>query len=467
MNILDRPLAEVVDALRHRVISSTELVTEALRWQTLREPDLHAYKHVDPEGALEQAAEADRRLAAEEAPDPFCGIPISVKDLYGAEGMPTYAGTARRLPDHWSRDAWLVDVLRAQGAIVIGKTHTVELAYGAVGINPHWGTPRNPWDAKVHRIPGGSSCGAGVSLHERSALVALGSDTGGSIRIPSALTGVVGHKTTHGRLPTDGVVPLSSTFDSVGALTRSVADSAYFFGAVDPAWGDPDVFSAHLEASGEDAPRIGVPSSEIWRSCQADIADRIHEALAELEKAGWILVETDGALLDEAASLYARGGIAGAECKSFLERDLPGWLEILHPTVGERLRKAVAMDDPSYTDALETRRRLVAAAPDLFGNVDLIALPGALMTPPPVAELEADLERYLEVNATLLRPTSPASALGLCALAMPVGRDSVGMPVSLQIVARSGADEMLLGAALGAEEALGTAAERLGAPPSV
>jgi len=165
--------------------------------------------------------------------------------------------------------------------------------------------------------------------------------------------------------------------------------------------------------------------------------------------------------------LYAHGGIAGAECKSFLERDLPGWLEILHPTVGERLRKAVATDDPSYTDALETRRRLVAAAPDLFGNVDLLALPGALLTPPPVAELEADLERYLEVNATLLRPTSPASALGLCALAMPVGRDSVGMPVSLQIVARSGADEMLLGAALGAEEALGTAAERLGAPPSV
>ncbi len=139
----------------------------------------------------------------------------------------------------------------------VGKTHTVELAYGAVGMNPHWTTPRNPWDAGTHRIPGGSSAGAGVSLWEGSALVALGSDTGGSVRIPASLTGTVGHKTTKGRWPTDGVVQLSATLDTVGALTRSVADSVHFFGAIDPAWGDPAALLDHLRPLLERRPARG------------------------------------------------------------------------------------------------------------------------------------------------------------------------------------------------------------------
>ena len=171
---------------------------------------------------------------------PLCGIPVSVKDLYAVDGMPTYAGSARTLPgDPWSRDGELIARLRRAGAVFVGKTHTVEFAYGGVGINPHWGTPRNPWDADTARIPGGSSCGAGVSLWEGSAMLALGSDTGGSIRIPSAFTGVVGHKPTKGRLPTTGVTQLSSTFDTTGTLARTVTDSAWFFGCADSRWGDP------------------------------------------------------------------------------------------------------------------------------------------------------------------------------------------------------------------------------------
>ncbi len=465
MNILDRPLSDVADALRRRVISSTELVTEALRWYLLRDPELGAYKHVEPEWVLAAAAAADRMLAEDSHPDPLCGIPVSVKDLYGVTGLPTYAGTARRLPDVWSQDAWLVQNLRTHGAVIVGKTHTVELAYGAVGINPHWGTPRNPWDARTHRIPGGSSCGAGVSLHEGSALVALGTDTGGSIRIPAALTGTVGHKTTHGRWPTDGVVPLSSTLDSVGALTRSVADSVYFFGSVDPSWGDPAALLEHLEDPGQRGLRIGVPRSEIWRACQTDVADAVQSALSELEAGGWTLVEVDGTLLDEAAHLYAHGGIAGAECRAFLERDLPGWMEILHPTVGRRLRAASELGGAAYTQAMAERRRMVEAAPALFAEVDVLALPGALLTPPPVSELD-DLERYMEVNAALLRPTSPASILGLCALSLPVGLDRAGMPASLQLVAPGRSDEALLGSALAAEQLLGAPRERLGIPPA-
>ena len=160
--ILDRPLAEIAVALRKKELSALELAQESIARHRRTESSHHAYKHWDPEGAREAARRADERLASDPDPPPFCGIPVSVKDLFGVQGLPTFAGTARRLPDEWETDAWLVGRLRDQGAVFMGKTHTVELAYGAVGINPHWGTPRNPWDADAHRIPGGSSCGAGV-----------------------------------------------------------------------------------------------------------------------------------------------------------------------------------------------------------------------------------------------------------------------------------------------------------------
>jgi aspartyl-tRNA(Asn)/glutamyl-tRNA(Gln) amidotransferase subunit A len=461
-DVLELPLTEVAHALRARTVSAVELAGEALGRIERLDPVLHAYKHVDPERTLDDARRADWILAREDAPPPFCGIPVSAKDLYGVAGFPTFAGTARRLPDVWSQDAWLVARLRAQGAVIVGKTHTVELAYGAVGINPHWGTPRNPWDAEVHRIPGGSSCGAGVSLLEGSALVALGTDTGGSIRIPAGMTGTVGHKTTFGRWGVAGVVPLSTTLDSVGGLTRTVADSAWFFGAVDPAWGEPDALLASLAASA--VPTLKVPRCSLWDDCAPDIAGVLRAALDELAAAGWRIGEGDGSLIDQAGHLYLYGGIAGAECRAFLARELPEWPAILHPTVGSRLEKAQPLTSTAYASAMAERWAMVARAPGLFGDMDVLALPTCILTPPPVAELAA-LPRYLETNVAALRPTCPVSILGACAVTLPVGRDDAGMPVGLQLVARAGEDEALLAAAAMAERVLGTARERLGDPP--
>ena len=454
IHIIEAALSRVAVALRKGEVSSLELVEEALRRHQEVGERLHAYKHLDVDGARAAARTADQLLAGGDDTLPFCGIPISVKDLYGARGLPTFAGTARQLPDAWSEDAWLVARLREQGAVVMGKTHTVELAYGAVGINPHWGTPWNPWDDEVHRIPGGSSCGAGVSLHEGSALVALGTDTGGSIRIPASMTGVVGHKTTKGRWPTTGVVPLSTTLDTVGALTRSVEDSAYFFGAVDPAWGDSGAFLEHLSDQRWEDVRVAVPRCGIWDDCQTDIADVIHGALSDLEPAVR-LTDVDGGLLDEAGHLYMNGGIAGAECRAFLDAELPGWLDILHPTVGLRLAGAPALSSERYAESMAARDSMVSAAPTLFDGADLLALPTTIITPPSVAELH-DHERYLQTNASALRPTCPVSMLGLCAVTIPVGFDGAGMPVGLQLVAPGGADERLLGAALALERVLGT-----------
>jgi aspartyl-tRNA(Asn)/glutamyl-tRNA(Gln) amidotransferase subunit A len=456
---LDLTLSRVAEALREGSVSATELVDEAVRRHVERGEQLHAYKHFEADGARRAAGVADRMLREEAEPPPMCGIPVSVKDLYGVEGLPVFAGTARQLPESWSRDAWLVSQLRAQGAVPMGKTHTVELAYGAVGVNPHWGTPRNPWDPQEHRVPGGSSCGAGVSLWEGSALVALGTDTGGSIRIPASMTGVVGHKITQGRWPVDGVVPLSFTLDTVGGLTRSVEDSVFFFGAVDPAWGDPSKLLSDAVGIGADGLRVGVPRCGIWDDCQDDIADVVRGALADMAGEGWARLDVEGRLLDDAVELYMTGGIAGAECRDFLERDLPGWLEILHPTVGERLAAATSMSADAYAAAMARRRGLVERAEELFAEVDLLALPTAIVTPPPVAEL-GDMARYLETNAAALRPTCPVSMLDLCAVTLPVGLDRAGMPVGLQIVAPGGADELALGAALRVERALETTSLR-------
>jgi aspartyl-tRNA(Asn)/glutamyl-tRNA(Gln) amidotransferase subunit A len=284
------------------------------------------------------------------------------------------------------------------------------------------------------------------------------------------MTGTVGHKITFGRWPVEGVVPLSTTLDTVGALTRSAEDSAFFFGAIDPAWGDPQVLRREMSGADGGAIRIGVPRCGIWSDCQTDIADVLHVALEELGSAGWERTEADGSLLDAARDLYMTGGIAGAECLAFLQRDLPGWLEILHPTVGLRLAGSASLESAMYSEAITERERMMAHSSVLFEGSDILALPTAIITPPVVSDLDDlgrydDLTRYVETNGAALGPTCPISMLGLCAVTLPVGLDQSGMPVGLQLVAPGGRDELLLGAALAAERVLGSARDRLGVPP--
>lgn len=463
-HIIDHPIARISEALRARKISAVELTEEAIRRHDASGDDLHAYRHFDTQAARSAAERADELLAGSSPAPPMCGIPVSVKDLYGVQGMPTFAGTARQLPESWSRDAWLVARLREQGAVLMGKTHTVEMAYGGVGINPHWGTPINPWDDDVARIPGGSSCGAGVSLWEGSALVALGTDTGGSIRIPASLTGTVGHKTTHARWSVDGVVPLSTSLDSVGALTRTVEDSIHFFGSIDPDWGDPQALLWQLAPLAQAGLRAAVPECSMWNNAQPEIIEVLGEALTELSSVGWAQFATDGSLIDEARDLYLGGGIAGAECNAFLDQDLPEWREILHPTVGSRLEAAPALDSDAYRLAVAQRRELMLRADSLFEGADVLILPTATLSPPSIEAL-SDLEAYGRVNGAVLSPTCPISLLGLCAVTVPAGLDAHGMPVGLQLVAPASRDETLLGAALGVEQILGTARNRMGRPP--
>ena len=466
---MSRLSVQVVAArVRRGEIAAVENVARAVARHEAS--DLNAYVCFDAERALAQAAEIDAKVAAGEDPGPLAGVAVSVKDLYGVEGLPTRAGSRRALPERWQREGFLVRTLRSLGAVIVGKTHTVEFAFGGVGLNPGAGTPVNPWDAGEHRVPGGSSSGAGVSLWEGSAQLALGSDTGGSIRIPAAATGVVGLRQSTGRWPADGVVPLSSTLDTVGLLARTAADLRWACEAIDGTAeleAGTAVATARFGGNGVAGLRIGVPgSSYAWERSEPGVVATVRRALDELEAAGATLLDMDLPEFDQVGREYLAGTIVTPECVEFLERELPEWLAILDPVVGQRLKDGRNTAAADYVRVRRLRRRASAAVHGRmdFARAEVLAVPTLPVAPPTVESL-SQLDAYREANRRMLSCTSPASMLDMCAVSLPAGLDPQRMPAGLQLVGRNGADRALLAVAAAVEAALGDASARLGTPP--
>ena len=419
-----------------------------------------AYRHVDPERSRRAADAADAALAAGADLGPLMGLPVSIKDLYGVPGYPTSAGTGLELPARFTEAGPVVRRALDQLAVPTGKTHTVEFAFGGIGTNPHTGTPRNPWDADEHRVPGGSSAGAGVSLVEGSAVVAFGTDTAGSVRIPAAWTGTVGLKTTAGRWSTAGIVPLSRTLDTAGILTRTVADAIVAFGALDSACA-----GTHVPVRDTAGVRIGVSQRLFWEELSPGVGEAIEVALGELEAAGAKRRELKLPMLDEVKRLFDAGGPVAAELYHFLSRELPDRYEALDPNVRSRIGDAGNLPTHQYLDRLDRMAALSAEAAERLREVDVLVTPTVANTPPTVASL-ADRDRYRHENLLCLRNTCIASYLGLCAISIPVGKDAAGMPVGLQLIARPNAEAHLLSIAQAFERTLGDATARLGPPPT-
>ena len=464
-DLITRPLVEIARALRERQATARELIEQAIARHDRFGERLHTYLLWTPDKARVVARAADAAFAAGAIAGPLQGMPVSIKDLFAAEGFPCLAGSSRHLPaDPWGRDGPLIATLRRQLGIITGKTQMVEFAFGGTGLNSHHGAPYNPWDASAHRSPGGSSSGAGVSLLEGSALLAFGSDTAGSVRIPASMTGTVGLKVTIGRWSTDGVVPLSHSFDTPGLLARSVADVAYAFAALDPASGDAARFLAECSTLAIDGVRIAVDDPYFWSDCDPGIAEVAREALDELARHGGVLRQTT---LREAADAYAvflEGGVSAIELRSFLDRELPDWLEQLDPIMAPAVRGAEGLSAREYLTRLGRLRSLARQAKRRFVGIDVIAMPTLCITPPVLSELGTP-EAYLNANRRIVHNTVAVNYLGLCGITLPVGLDRAGMPVGLQFTAPAWAEEKLLAIALAAERVLGTAAERLGAPP--
>lgn len=459
MRILDLSLRSLAAGLRARKFSSLDLWHEARAAMDASESRLNAYKLRTDELAERAALAADSAFASNQDLGVFQGIPVSVKDLYGIPGLPIFAGSARELPAKWRQAGPLVECLLDERAVITGKTHTVEFAFGAVGVNNHWGTPRNPRDDQHHRAPGGSSSGAGVSLGQGSAIVALGSDTAGSVRVPASLTGNAGYKPTIGRWPTQGISPLSRIFDTPGVLARTVDDAFLAAGELDQrVFGDRA--GAIGRATAAEGLRIGVPDAHFFDECDRGIAESVRAALGELEKAGHRLVSMPFPEAVAAYELWLAGGTVGAELITFLKSELAEWIPLLDPNVGKRMAAA------ANTDAAEVQRRksafeqLAVQARARFEEVDVVVTPTVACSPPRV-DTVGDYDAYRAANLRLLRNTPAANLLQLCAITMPVGLDALGLPVGLQVMAGHMRDDLVFAAAVGFERVLGTGRERL------
>ena len=439
---LDWSLAEISARLADGRLRARTLIEEA---QARHDPSLNAYKTWAPDFALRQADAVDAALAAGNRLGALQGIPVSVKDLYGVEGLPTFAGSARELPARWRHEGPLVRQLRRQIAVIMGKAHTVEFAFGGLGLNAHWPAPWNPQDRTVHRSPGGSSSGAGVSLGEGTALIALGTDTAGSVRIPASMTGNAGIKTTKGRWSTDGVVPLSPTFDTTGLLARSAADLAFAFAQL-----DGSEVPSPVDLTGI---RLGRAERYFWEDTSLGVSERVDDALSLAAADGARVADAALPALKELFELYHKGGIVSAELYAFLSAELPDWLGILDPRVRRRMDAGKELPAWDYLQRKARYATLAVDAANSLAEIDALICPTVPITPPPVAEI-ADDEAYVRTNLLALRNTCPASFLGLCAVTIPAGRDAAGMPVGLQLVGAPGSETRLLGIAMRLERLL-------------
>jgi len=439
---LDQSLAAIRLQLAEGRFKARALVEAAL---ARYDPALNAYKTWTPEFALRQAAAADAASAAGVRLGALHGIPISLKDIYGVEGLPLFAGSPRELPASWRQEGTIVRGLRRQLAVIMGKSHTVEFAFGALGINAHWPVPWNPQDRRTHRSPGGSSSGAGVTLVEGTALVAFGTDTGGSVRIPASVTGTVGLKITKGRWPSDGIVPLSPTFDTAGVLTRSATDAAFVFESI-----DTEIVPSLTDLTGV---RLASAEPFFWEGTDPGIAERVEEALRLAEAGGARRSALSLAGTAEVYELYHRGGIVSAELYNFLRRHLPGWIETLDHRVRKRMDAGAGLIDSEYHQRKSLYATLGDSAAATLQDVDAVVCPTVPISPPPIAELVDD-ETYLRVNLRMLRNTCIANFLGLCAVTLPVGRDKAGMPVGMQLMGRPGSEARLLAIAMALERLL-------------
>jgi len=460
MTTTHETLSDIARALREGATSSRVLTDAAIAAHDASEDRLHAWKAWAPEAARARAAMADAMFAAGVDPGPLAGMPVSVKDLFGVPGLPVFAGTDMEMPEEWQRAGPVVAGVLRQMGVVMGKTHTVEFAFGGVGANVHWGAPVNPWSKDRPRAPGGSSSGAGVSLAQGAALVALGTDTAGSVRVPASVTGQAGLKITHGRWSSEGIVPLSPSLDTPGLLCRSVADLAYAFAALDPS-GQPEPRAAAIGGL-----RIGRADRPFTDDMDPSVAAVFDAVMTRIASAGARVTATDLPGAETALEVFRAGGLAAPELAAFMRSHFPERIARLDPAVRLRVEGVDTLTAIEYLQRRETLARCARQAAQVFDSVDVVATPTVPISPPLMADL-AETEAYRRANMLMLRNTAVANLTGLCALSLPIGLDANGMPVGLQLMGPGGSEARLLAAGLAVEGVIGRGPDLLGRPPMV
>ena len=400
---------------------------------------------VHAEAARAQADTVDAMRRHGRAAGPYAGIPVSLKDLLDVAGEVSTAGSvvlAQEPPA--TAHAPVVARMLAAGFVPVGRTNMTEFAFSGLGINPHYGTPASPWDRATRRIPGGSSSGAAVSVADGMAFAALGTDTGGSCRVPAALCGVVGYKPTARRVPITGVIPLSFSLDSVGPLANSVACCAIVDAVLAD---DPIQLPRPRPLAGV---RLAMPDRIVTDGLDSPTAAAFDRALSLLAAAGASVERVHFAPLDRIGAATARASLAACEAYAWHRRFLAAGAHRYDPRVRARIEGGAVASAADYIDSLAARQAIGAEMALATASYDAVVMPTVPTAPAPIADLEADEAAYLRVNALMLRNTAIGNFLDRCAISIPCHRPGEP-PAGLMLMGQPMGDRALFDLAASVE----------------
>jgi aspartyl-tRNA(Asn)/glutamyl-tRNA(Gln) amidotransferase subunit A len=442
-------IEQLASALASGKTSSVELVQAALARATDPAGEgSRVFTRLTAERALASAHASDQLRAAGLSRSPLDGLPISVKDLFDLAGQATTAGsTLLRDAAPANSDAIVVARLQAAGAVIVGRTNMTEFAYSGLGLNPHYGTPRNPWDRANGRIPGGSSSGAAVSVSDGMAVAAIGSDTGGSVRIPSALCGLTGFKPTARRVPMDGALPLSTSLDSIGPLAASVRCCA--------------ILDAVLAGQPPELPRpanladsvFAIPTDVVLDDLDDKVAEAFDAACTRLSAAGArirrIAIPEFNALTD----INARGTFSAAEAWAWHRKHIQRNAAAYDPRVVSRIALGEKISAAEYIDLIDARRHWIASVEQRIVGFSALLMPTVPLIAPKIEDLQQDEQAYFRANGLILRNPTFINFLDGCALSLPCHAPG-DAPVGLMLAAAGGADRKILALGMAIEETL-------------
>ncbi|HEX2942727.1 MAG TPA: amidase [Rhodopila sp.] len=443
-----RRIDEIAQALADGATTSRALIEESLA--RIADPAGEGARtfikvHADTARAMADASDTLRK--AGRAPGRYAGIPIALKDLFDIAGEPTPAGSAVLADAAPAQEnAPVVARMLGAGFIPVGRVNMTEFAFSGLGINPHYGTPASPWDRTSRRIPGGSSSGTGVAVADGMAAAGLGTDTGGSCRIPAAFCGIVGYKPTARRVPIDGVLPLAPSLDSVGPLAPSVACCA--------------VIDAILANETPAAPmpvnldglRLAVPANVVLDDMDDIVAATFQRALSALSAAGARITQVRFGAFDDVPAVNAKGGFAASEAFAWHRRLLSARGSEYDPRIRVRIARGERMSAADYIDLVNARARLIAAFDGETRPFDAVVLPTTPVIAPRIADLD-DERAYNSMNMLILRNTALGNFFDRCAISLPCHRPGEA-PVGLMLMGETMQDKRLFGIAAAVEAAL-------------
>jgi aspartyl-tRNA(Asn)/glutamyl-tRNA(Gln) amidotransferase subunit A len=413
-------------------------------------PDKALFTSLTPERAFHEAAATSARIAQGQPPRLLEGVPVAWKDLFDLKGDVTRAGSLVLDDGPAVADAELVRRLVMAGAVTVGKVNMTEFAFSGLGLNPHYGTPRNPWSGGQARIPGGSSSGSAVAVALGLVPIAIGTDTSGSVRVPAALNGIVGFKASGSRWPLAGVFPLSPTLDTAGVMTNTVVDAAIVDAAA------RGISTVNLRPTPLEGLRIIVPLNAVWDDMEVAVVRNFEKALDRLTDLGVWVERRRLTALDDVLALGAQHGTLVAIEAFRTHRQLLSTMssQSLDPRVRTRLNAGAIIDPQAEKEIRDGRLDLTNVLSVILDERTFIAYPTVPLVAPLTAPLEEDDDLFVRINRLMLRNTMIGSFLGWCGISIPNGTGNFGLPTGFLLSGGPGLDSELLAAAMAMEPAI-------------